>query len=153
MSIVRKLVVAAVVTGFGVFVAAASSLPTEPGNSLNAKLCQKGGWQSFTDADGSPFRGEGECIAYAARGGELKAKVSLEGEGACAALGGAFSTTVVTTAQAVFLQNNSATLVWSCNGAPQPDTSELLLQACAADGGNFMSQTFGAENDFVCGRG
>jgi hypothetical protein len=150
---VRKLVMAALVTGCAALGAATSASAADPGNSLNAKLCQKGGWESFTNADGSPFSGEGACIAYAAMGGELKAKVIFEGEGACVAQGGTFSTTAVTSAQAVFLQINSATLVWSCNGAPQPDTSELLLQACTADGGNFMSQSFGAENDFVCGRG
>lgn len=29
--------------------------------------CKKGGWQEFTDADGQPFRNQGQCVSYVAR--------------------------------------------------------------------------------------
>ena len=41
------------------------------GNSINAKACQKNGWQSLVAADGSAFATEEACVSYAAKGGTL----------------------------------------------------------------------------------
>ena len=41
------------------------------GNSANAKLCQKGGWQSLFTATGGSFASEEACVSYAAQGGTL----------------------------------------------------------------------------------
>src|SRR5262249_6532405 len=41
-------------------------------NSANAKLCQKGGWQTLLTSDGKPFASEQDCVSYAAKGGTLK---------------------------------------------------------------------------------
>jgi hypothetical protein len=41
------------------------------GNSANAKLCQKGGWQTLVRSDGSSFANQDECVSYAAKGGTL----------------------------------------------------------------------------------
>jgi hypothetical protein len=41
------------------------------GNSANAKLCQKGGWQTLVRSDGSSFANQGACVSYAAQGGTL----------------------------------------------------------------------------------
>jgi hypothetical protein len=38
------------------------------GNSANAKLCQKGGWQTLVRSDGSTFASEEACVSYAAHG-------------------------------------------------------------------------------------
>ena len=46
------------------------------GNSENAKRCQKGGWKYWVRADGTPFRNQGDCVSYAARGGTLTAPQS-----------------------------------------------------------------------------
>jgi hypothetical protein len=43
------------------------------GNSANAKLCQKGGWQNWVRTDGSAFKNQGSCVSYAAQGGTLVA--------------------------------------------------------------------------------
>jgi hypothetical protein len=41
------------------------------GNSANAKLCQKGGWQTlYNSATGAGFSSEGACVSYGAKGGE-----------------------------------------------------------------------------------
>ena len=44
------------------------------GNSDNAKACQKDGWQNLVRQDGTGFNNQGECVAYGAHGGVLKAK-------------------------------------------------------------------------------
>jgi hypothetical protein len=41
------------------------------GNSANAKLCQKTGWQSAETASGGTFASSEDCTSYAAEGGEL----------------------------------------------------------------------------------
>jgi hypothetical protein len=50
------------------------------GNSANAKLCQKGGWQYWVRVDGSPFKNQGACVSYAARGGTLTAPATTPGD-------------------------------------------------------------------------
>jgi len=49
-----------------------ASATADGGNSVNAQLCQKGGWQStaFTESGGT-FGSEAECVAYAAHGGTI----------------------------------------------------------------------------------
>src|SRR5215208_3046364 len=41
------------------------------GNAANAAKCEEGGYLDYTDAQGNPFKNEGQCTRYAARGGEL----------------------------------------------------------------------------------
>src|SRR5690606_14151390 len=44
----------------------------EPGgNSLNAKACQKNGWQDLVMSTGDAFLSEEACVSYAAQGGTL----------------------------------------------------------------------------------
>ena len=31
--------------------------------------CMKGGWQSYTDDTGTPFKNQGDCVSYVATGG------------------------------------------------------------------------------------
>jgi hypothetical protein len=51
-----------------------SAAPTDwPGNSANAKACQKGGWQLLHTSAGQPFTSEQECVSYGAHGGILVA--------------------------------------------------------------------------------
>ncbi len=45
--------------------------PVSQGNSANAKLCQKNGWQSLYRSTGEPFASQDDCVAYAAKGGTL----------------------------------------------------------------------------------
>jgi hypothetical protein len=40
-----------------------------PGNSPNAKACQKGGYKSLVGADGTTFKNTGACVSFAAHGG------------------------------------------------------------------------------------
>jgi hypothetical protein len=41
------------------------------GNAANAHKCEEGGYLDYTDAEGNPFKNEGQCTSYAARGGKL----------------------------------------------------------------------------------
>ena len=41
------------------------------GNAANAAKCEEGGYLDYTDAQGNPFKNEGQCTSYAARGGQL----------------------------------------------------------------------------------
>jgi hypothetical protein len=40
-----------------------------PGNSPNAKACQKGGYLSLVGSDGTTFKNVGKCVSFAAHGG------------------------------------------------------------------------------------
>jgi hypothetical protein len=41
------------------------------GNSANAKLCYKGGWEDWVRSDHTTFANQNECVSYAANGGTL----------------------------------------------------------------------------------
>ena len=68
----RRLIVAVAVLALLALAPAGSALAgNKPGNSPNAKLCQKGGWMNYTGVDGIPFASEEACTSYAAHGGTL----------------------------------------------------------------------------------
>jgi hypothetical protein len=62
-----------VVTGAAVLLVLVTSAVAgnKPGNSVNAKMCQKGGWQSLYTRTGEPFASEQACATYGAQGGQL----------------------------------------------------------------------------------
>jgi hypothetical protein len=70
-SVMRKVVLAALVVACAVLVVAPAGPADNGGNSENAKLCQKGGYQDWVRADQTPFANVGECVSYAAQGGTL----------------------------------------------------------------------------------
>jgi hypothetical protein len=41
------------------------------GNAANAHKCKQGGYLDYTDANGNPFKNEGQCTRYAAKAGQL----------------------------------------------------------------------------------
>ena len=67
----RKLVAVFGVVLVVAVAAASTSLADKPGNSLNAKLCQKNGWMGLLTRSGEPFSGEEACTSYGAHGGQL----------------------------------------------------------------------------------
>ena len=68
---VPRLVLA--VLSAGLLFAAASvsgtALAAGGGNAVNAKNCQKNGWQTLVTSNGASFASEEACTAYAAKGG------------------------------------------------------------------------------------
>ena len=47
------------------------------GNSENAKLCQKNGWTTLYTRQGQAFTSQGDCVSYAAQGGQLITQAAL----------------------------------------------------------------------------
>jgi hypothetical protein len=41
-----------------------------PTSQQSQELCKKGGWQSMTDANGTHFKNQGDCVSYFATGGK-----------------------------------------------------------------------------------
>lgn len=41
-------------------------------------LCKQGGWQDLQRSDGMPFRNQGECVQYAARGSAFEAVGTID---------------------------------------------------------------------------
>jgi hypothetical protein len=104
------------------------------GNSGNAKLCQKGGWQHLARADGTPFVNAADCVSYAAQGGTL---IDPRGPTAlyCDRVGGTFGSTLLGDANN---QTGPAPqggfLDFTCNGAAlTPSDQAVFSGACAAD--------------------
>ncbi len=40
----------------------------------NKDACKRGGWESYTDDEGTPFKNQGDCVSYVATGGSNKAQ-------------------------------------------------------------------------------
>ncbi len=112
-------------------VVAGGAVAAKGGNSANAKLCQKAGWQSLMDSSAAPFSSEDECVSYGAHGGAIYALADLEVEpcanqpfdGLCVSTSGfgLAPTTFVTTP---LLKNGAAVT-----------TEFLIVQADATVGG------------------
>jgi len=53
-----------------------SVLAAKGGNSTNAKLCYKGGWENLSSDTGS-FANQDECVSYAAHGGTFMITITV----------------------------------------------------------------------------
>jgi hypothetical protein len=75
-----------------VAVFAGTATAASGGNSANAKLCQKGGWENLVSSTGTAFTSEEACTSYAARGGTLSPKPTFEQQyqTTCENAGGSF---------------------------------------------------------------
>ena len=108
------------------------------GNSANAKLCQKGGWQTLVRSDGSTFTNEEACVSYAAGGGTLDKESQAQIN--CQSFGGTYSTDPATNKTG----QTSGTFAWSCNGFTD-DSSFDHFQTLSSDcGSNFDRFSFDA---------
>jgi len=70
---IPRLVVVALTAGLLLAAVSVSgtALAAGGGNAVNAKNCQKNGWQKLVTSGGTSFASEEECTSYAARGGTL----------------------------------------------------------------------------------
>jgi len=92
---IRSVRRSAAIIAFGLLtlslVLGTTSASAKPGasNSLNAKLCQKGGYLTLArpTSPGTAFASEAECTSFAAQGGVLTAYVPAPSAG-CTALAG-----------------------------------------------------------------
>ena len=113
------------------------------GNSANAKLCQKGGWQILFQSTGGGFASEDACVAYGAQGGTISTtnpNPYPASNADCTAIGGTFSTDPSTDHS-----GNPGTFLWSCNGValliPQFTTLKNDCVNDAGTGWNFGTLT------------
>jgi len=118
---IGALAVAVSVVGAGPAVAA------KGGNSANAKLCQKGGWQNLFQSDGSRFASEGDCMSYGAHGGTILTTPPFAGQAVCVADGG------------TFVPDGESPVIWQCNRYRSGTDEQILANACFADGGNVLA--------------
>jgi hypothetical protein len=56
---------------------AGAALAGKGGNSANAKLCQKDGWQALMDSSATPFSSEDDCVSTGAHGEPIYTLASL----------------------------------------------------------------------------
>ena len=119
--VIGALAVAVSVVGAGPAVAA------KGGNSANAKLCQKGGWQNLFQSDGSRFASEGDCMSYGAHGGTILTTPPFAGQAVCVADGG------------TFVPDGGSPAIWQCNRYRSGTDEQILANACFADGGNVLA--------------
>ena len=74
------LAFAFVATLVAALVVAGGALAGRGGNAANAKLCQKGAWQTLMDSSGTAFANQDECVSYGAQGGAIYALARLHVE-------------------------------------------------------------------------
>jgi hypothetical protein len=70
-SLMRMRVLLVLCTTIALTVGVAAAMGGNGGNSANAKLCYKGGWQTLARSNGSSFASQDACVSYAANGGTL----------------------------------------------------------------------------------
>ena len=120
--------VAAAALAVSLSVGVATATAAKSGNSANAKLCYKGGWTHLVRSENSSgFASEEDCVSYAAQGGTLAPKPTVQQH--CEALGGQYSTDP-SSDQLV----GGIGFLWSCNGW-NGDPSTISAD-CASDGGS-----------------
>jgi hypothetical protein len=133
---------------------AAKPAGSGPGNSPNAKLCQKGGWQSLVRSNGTSFASEEECTAYAAQGGTLRPKPTYpQAQALCESYGGTFGVGGPDLVQA---GAPGALVVWVCNGVPLVDVATTaarqaaLTTQCRADNNGVGVVAIRNGDNFTC---
>ena len=107
--------------------------PPGPGNSPNARACQKGGWSNFVKPDGSSFASEQECTSYGAGGGTLVARD--DSRGICESFGNVYSTDPSSDLSGIVNLPPPGRFIWSCNGATPLTGAQFtaLTAGCIAD--------------------
>jgi hypothetical protein len=88
-----------------VLVAVSAAVAAKPGNSPNAKSCQKDGWMGLYTHSGQPFSNGGDCAFYTAQGGQLIVKAALTpSQGTYSTTSGVWTVGTVTTTNPQTLQ-------------------------------------------------
>jgi hypothetical protein len=121
----------------------------KPGNSVNAKMCQKDGWKSLYTRTGEPFASEQACTSYGAKGGQLINEAAL----ACLndgwkTLGPDATTTFATEQECVSSGVGGGTLVAFVDVRLGFENSEALMCDGLGDGGDLcVSEDIRLYND------
>ncbi len=105
------------------------------GNSAAAKRCKQE-WRDLRTLDGQSFKNVGQCVSYAARGGEF-AVVDASAADACNRLGG-----VATTEQ----RNGAEVVICTGFGSYTPEIREAFEPLC----GIVTTEQRGGEEVVIC---
>jgi hypothetical protein len=125
----RTVLAPCAVLALSVGVATATARNDSRGNSVNAKLCQKNGWQNLFRTDGTGFTSQDDCVSYGAQGGTiLTSPPASQSQLDCEANSGHFSTT-----DDPF--GGLGMFLWSCSGYNQASAGNTIPQDCFDDGG------------------
>lgn len=139
----RPMLVLCAVLALSIGVATAS------GGNYYSKLCQKGGWQFLTKANGSPFSSEAECVYYAKNGATVLKGTSWQ---ACESYGGLFSTDPKSSVFAP--EYKGKRILWTCNNYADAGgaASAALVPLClfTDHGQGFTSFTDSDPNYSTC---
>lgn len=113
--------------------------------SVNAKTCQKGGWQTVVRSDQTAFASQDACVSYAARGGVLTTPTQKSaGQVLCEGIGGVFSV--------------PGGGLWACTGAPDfldrfaPIFDQLMGFWFGSGGDSWGIDFFAPPEKWVCAR-
>jgi hypothetical protein len=140
----RMVLVLCAALALTVGVATATAGNGKGGNSANAKLCQKGGWQYLLRADQSAFKNQSDCVSYAAKGGQYyKSATQL----LCESYGGTYSTNPNTSVFAP--EYPGQRVLWTCNNyTGNPASTTALVNACLFTDGGLGYTDFGVDPDY-----
>lgn len=116
------------------------------GNSMAAKACQRDGWQLLVRGeDGSPFKDQGDCVAHAARGGQVVRPGGVTPQPDLVALRLEYKT-VCTSDRGAFYDHVEGTPVLGCVYDsrflvfPTPAAVELMRELCNQADGLFVER-------------
>ena len=145
----RKLVLAVLLALCAVLVTAPTGFAAKPGNSPNAKACQKGNWANLVRADQTAFSSEQECTSYAAKGGVLTEPTPATAASTCVAEGGTYGAGPDLTGGV-----SGGTIIFTCNGRTNFSDPFSLNNFCfATTGFNNLAVGYGgdpADSNITC---
>ena len=122
----RRIGVLAAGLAVALLLAVPAALGAKPGNSVDAKACQKNGWMSLYTRSGEAFTNGGHCTSYAAHGGQLIVRAAL------ACLNDGWKTLGPTPSQ-LFASEQACVDFANGGGTPVPAGSDLALAKSVSD--------------------
>ena len=133
----RAFVLAVAVNACALAVGVTTAGAADGGNYINAHLCQQGGWQKLVKVTGEGFSNTGDCVSYAARGGDLSPIAQFQA--ICEEAAGTF----VTDLTSLEFLAESDLRGWGCawnvldldDSDYLGDTFNVLFAVCSAAGG------------------
>ncbi len=136
----RAFVLAVAINACALAIGVTAAGAADGGNSINAHLCQQGGWQKLVTVTGEGFSNTGDCVTYAARGGVLSPIADFQA--VCEERGGTFVPDLTTLE---FLAESDLR-GWACawyivDGVDADHLAEsfnLLIAVCGEAGGALL---------------
>ncbi len=133
----RAFVLAVAVNACALAIGVTAAGAADGGNSINAHLCQQGGWQRLVTVTGEGFSNTGDCVSYAARGGVLSPIAAFQA--ICEEGGGTFVPDLTTLEFLAESDLRGWACAWYVIDGDDPsylaETFNLLFAVCGEAGG------------------